>query len=53
MAVPSVLDRSDKSLQEFLKQGPILHEIQCGMTDLKTLVGDLERKRKGSLINVI
>ena len=51
MAAPSVLDRFDKSLQEFLKQGPI-QEIQRGMTDLKTCVGDLERKRKGSPINV-
>ena len=51
MAAPSVLDRFDKSLQEFLKQGPI-QEIQRGMTDLKMRVGYLKWKRKGSPINV-
>ena len=43
MAAPNVLE----SLQEVIKQGPILREIQRGMTDLCSLVGDLERKRGG------
>ena len=43
MAAPNVLE----SLQEVIKQGPILHEIQRGMTDLCSRVGDLERKRGG------
>ena len=46
MAAPRVIDRFDKSLQEFLKQGPILQEIQRGMIDLKSRVVNLERKRK-------
>ena len=41
MAVPNVLE----SLQEVIKQGPILREIQRGMTDLCSRVGDLECKR--------
>ena len=41
MAAPNVLE----SLQEVIKQGPILREIQHGMTDLCSRVGDLERKR--------
>ena len=41
MAAPNVLE----SLQEVIKQGPILREIQRGMTDLCSRVGDLERKR--------
>ena len=41
MAGPNVLE----SLQEVIKQGPILREIQRGMTDLCSCVGDLERKR--------
>ena len=41
MAAPNVLER----LQEVIKQGPILREIQRGMTDLCSRVGDLERKR--------
>ena len=41
MAAPNVLE----SLQECIKQGPILREIQRGMTDLCSRVGDLERKR--------
>ena len=45
MAVPTVLE---KSFQEFIKQGPILREIQHGMTDLCSCVGDLERKRGSS-----
>ena len=40
MAAPNVLE----SLQEVIKQGPILREIQRGMTDLCSRVGDLERK---------
>ena len=48
MASPSVVERFDKSLQEFLKQGPILREIQRGLTDLKSRVGTLERKRKNT-----
>ena len=34
-----------ESLQEVIKQGPILREIQLGMTGLCSRVGDLERKR--------
>ena len=45
MAAPTVLETS---LQEFIKQGPILREIQCGMTDLCSRVGDLECKRRRS-----
>ena len=41
MAAPNMLE----SLQEVIKQGPILREIQRGMTDLCSRVGDLERKR--------
>ena len=41
MAAPNV----SESLQEVIKQEPILREIQCGMTDLCSRVGDLERKR--------
>ena len=41
MAAPNVLG----SLQEIIKQGPILREFQRGMTDLCSRVGDLERKR--------
>ena len=41
MAAPTVLE---KRLQEFIKQGPILREIQRGMTDLCSRVRDLERK---------
>ena len=40
-AAPYVLE----SLQEVIKQGPILREIQRGMTDLCSRVGDLEHKR--------
>ena len=40
MMAPNVLE----SLQEAIKQGPILREIQRGMTDLCSRVGDLERK---------
>ena len=43
MAAPNVLE----SLQEVIKQGPLLREIQHGMTDLCSRVGDLERKRGG------
>ena len=43
MAAPTVLE----SLQEVIKQGPILREIQHGMTNLCSRVGDLERKRGG------
>ena len=46
MAAPTVLE---KSLQELIKQGPILREIQLGMTDLCSRVGDLERKRVNTL----
>ena len=42
MAAPTILE---KSLQEFIKQEPILREIQRGMTDLCSRVGDLERKK--------
>ena len=42
MVAPLVLE---KKLKEFIKQGPILREIQRGMTDLCSRVGDLERKR--------
>ena len=42
MAVPTVLE---KSLPEFIKQGPILREIQRGLADLSSYVGDLERKK--------
>ena len=46
MAAPSVWE---KSLQEFIKQGPtcILREIQRG---LSSRVGDLERKRRSSFL---
>ena len=44
MAAPTVLE---KSFHEFIKQGPILREIQRGMTDLCSRVGDLEHKRGG------
>ena len=37
-----------KSVQEFNKQGPILREIQRGMIDLCSRVGDLARKREQS-----
>ena len=49
MAAPTVLQ---KCLRECIKQGPILREIQRGMTDLCSHVGDLERKR-GSPPHVI
>ena len=42
MAAPTVLE---KSLQESIKQKPILREIQRGMTDLCSRVGDLECNR--------
>ena len=45
MAVPTVLE---KSLQEFIKQGPISREIQRGKTDLSSRIGDLGCKRKRS-----
>ena len=45
ITAPTVLETS---LQEFIKQGPILCEIQRGMTDLCSLVGDLECKRRWS-----
>ena len=45
MAVTTVWE---KSLQEVIKQGPILHKIQRGMTDLSSCVGDLECKRRRS-----
>ena len=48
MASPNVVERFDRSLQEFLKQGRILREIQRGLTDLKSRVGSLERKRKNT-----
>ena len=41
MAAPTFLE----SLQEAIKQGSILREILCGMTDLCSRIGDLERKR--------
>ena len=44
MAAPSVLE----SLQEVIKQGHKLREIQRRMTDLCSRVGDLERKRRRS-----
>ena len=40
MAAPNVLE----SLQEVIKQEPILRKIQRGMTDLCSRVGDLECK---------
>ena len=42
MATPTVLE---KSFQEFIKQGHTLREIQRGMTELCSRVGDFERKR--------
>ena len=45
MAAPMVLDHFDKSLQEFLKKGPVLRDIQRCMKELKTRAGDLDRKR--------
>ena len=41
LAAPTVLE---KSFHEFIKQGPISRDIQRGMTDLCSRVGDLERK---------
>ena len=38
MAAPTIWE---KSLQEVIKQGPTLREIQHGMTDLSSRVGDL------------
>ena len=35
-----------KSLQEFIKQGPILRDTYHRMMDLRSRVGDLERKRR-------
>ena len=45
MAASMVLKHFDKSLQEFLKQGLLLWDIHGCMKELKTQVGDLERKR--------
>ena len=44
MAAPTVLE----SLQKVIKQIPIIREIQRGMTDLCSRVGDLECKRRQS-----
>ena len=48
MVAPMVLDHFDKSLREFLKQGLVLWDIQRCMKELKTRVGDLERKQSNS-----
>ena len=43
----------EKSLQEFIKQGPILREFQREMTDLCSRVGDLKgKRRRSSLCNM-
>ena len=42
MAVPTVLE---KRLQQFIKQGPVLREVQRRVTDLCSRVVYLERKR--------
>ncbi|MEW8548279.1 MAG: hypothetical protein AB2693_32645 [Candidatus Thiodiazotropha sp.] len=56
MAAPSstsVLAEFDKHLKEFVKQGPILKDLQANMKEMKARMTSLEHKRAASTEEVI